>query len=104
MRGPADFGGGPTNRDAKSHTTYVSIDGDKINLRDAGDGGKAVRSWNDTGDTYTEYLMADDRLFMYGTYTKYTVKVYDLGKQNEPDQLYAGDDKHRVSSLAPCGA
>ncbi|MGI5246635.1 Hsp70 family protein [Dactylosporangium sp. CA-139066] len=103
-RGPADFNGDPTNRDTKSRTTYVSVDGDKINLRDAGDGGKILRSWNDSADSYAEYYMADDRLFVYGTSYKYTVKVYDLTKQSEPDQLYAGDDKHRVLAFATCGA
>ncbi|GAA2374998.1 Hsp70 family protein [Dactylosporangium salmoneum] len=103
-RGPADFGGGPTNRDTKSRTTYVSMDGGKINLRDASAGGKVLRSWNDSGDSYSEYAMADDMLIVYGTSSKYTVKVYDLTKQSEPDQLYAGDDKHRVASVSPCGA
>ncbi|MEV6924039.1 Hsp70 family protein [Dactylosporangium sp. NPDC051485] len=103
-RGPADFGGGPTDRDTKSRTTYVSMDGGKINLRDASAGGQILRSWNDSGDSYSEYAMADDMLIVYGTSTKYTVKVYDLTKQSEPDQLYAGDDKHRIASVSPCGA
>ncbi|GAA4243281.1 hsp70 family protein [Dactylosporangium darangshiense] len=104
LRGPADFGGGPTNRDTKSRTKYISIDGGKINLRDATNGGKIVRSWNDTSDSYAEYAMSDDKLFVYGTSYKYTVKAYDLSKEGEPDQLYAGDDKHRISSIATCGA
>ncbi|MEV8516313.1 Hsp70 family protein [Dactylosporangium sp. NPDC051484] len=103
-RGPSDLSGGPTNRDVKSKTTYVSVDGDKINLRDASAGGKVLRSWTNTADSYySDYAMADDMLFVYGTSTKYTVKVYDLSKQGEPDQLYTSDDKHRIASVSTCG-
>ncbi|MER7006706.1 Hsp70 family protein [Dactylosporangium sp. NPDC000555] len=103
-RGPSDFTGDLTNRDGKSKTTYVSVDGDKINLRDAAGNGKVLRSWTNTADSYSGYVMADEMLFVYGSSTKYTVKVYDLSKQGEPDQLYTSDDKRRIASVSTCGA
>ncbi|WP_432984113.1 Hsp70 family protein [Dactylosporangium sp. CA-233914] len=106
QRGPSDLTGGPANRDLKSHTNFVTIDGNKINLRDAGDKGKVLRSWNNTADSYDGFAMYDDRLFVYGTSTKYTVRAYDLTKQGEPEQLYttSADDKRRIADVAACGS
>nr|BFE63999.1 hypothetical protein GCM10020063_085250 [Dactylosporangium thailandense] len=103
-RGPSDLVGAPANRELKSRTQFVTIDDDKINLRDSGSG-KVVRSWNDTADSSAGYAMYDQRLFVYGTSSKYTIKAYDLTKTGEPEQLYtAPDDKRRIVDVAACGS
>jgi len=102
-RGPTDIGGNPTNRDLKSRTQFVTIDGDKINLRSAGTN-KVVRSWNNTAGSYAGYALFDGRLFVYGTSTKYTIKAYDLGKDGEPVQIFtAPDEKRQIENVAACG-
>ncbi|WP_426509435.1 Hsp70 family protein [Dactylosporangium sp. McL0621] len=102
-RGPTDIGGGPANRDLKSATQFVTVDGDKINLRKAANH-EIVRSWNDTAGSYAGYAMFDQRLFVFGTSTKYTIKAYDLSKSGEPVQIYtAPDDKREIQAMAACG-
>ncbi|MEU7865324.1 Hsp70 family protein [Dactylosporangium sp. NPDC049140] len=103
QRGPTDIGGGPMNPDLKARNQFVTVDGDKINLRKAANH-EIVRSWNDTAGSYAGYAMFDQRLFVFGTSTKYTIKAYDLSKTGEPVQIYtAPDDKREITKVAPCG-
>ncbi|MFI5905977.1 Hsp70 family protein [Dactylosporangium sp. NPDC051541] len=103
QKGPSDLSGAPTNRELKSRTQFVTIEDGKINLRNASK--NIVRSWNTTGDSYTKYAMYDDRLFAWGSSSKYTLKAYDLSKEGEPEQLYsAPDEKRTIQDLAVCGA
>jgi hypothetical protein len=104
-RGPSDLAGAPMSRDLKSRTTLITVDGDKINLRDAGDRGKVQRSWNDKSDSYAVHAAYDGTLFIYGSSTKFTIRAFDLSKQGQPEQIYtASDDKRKILDVAPCGA
>ncbi|WP_433213255.1 Hsp70 family protein [Dactylosporangium sp. CS-047395] len=100
-KGPSDLTGAPANRDLKSRSQFVTIDGDKINLRAAATG-KVVRTWDDTSGYSTGYALFDQRLFVYGTSSKYTIKVFDLSKTAEPVQIYTSPDR-TVEDLAMCG-
>ncbi|WP_432834076.1 Hsp70 family protein [Dactylosporangium sp. CA-092794] len=103
-RGPSDLSGNPSNRDVKSRSSLVTLDSGKINLRDVGKKGTITRTWNDTSDSYATYVVFDNLLFVYSTSANYTVKVYDLTKQSEPEQIFTTpDDKRRIADLQPCG-
>ncbi|GAA3283961.1 Hsp70 family protein [Dactylosporangium vinaceum] len=100
--GPSDLTGAPTNRDLKSRTQFITIDGDTINLRNQSS--KIVRSWSNTAGSSAKFAMYGERLFVYGSSTKYTVKAYDLSKDGEPEQLFtAPDDKRQIEDVAACG-
>ncbi|MDG6100935.1 Hsp70 family protein [Dactylosporangium aurantiacum] len=103
LRGPGNYNGVSINRDMKARDDLISIDGDdKIRLINATNGTE-IRSWNNVGEYGAEYLAHDDKLFVAGGSTKYTVNAYDLSSAGEPSQIYSfGNDKVEIVDMAPC--
>ncbi|MEV0134909.1 Hsp70 family protein [Dactylosporangium sp. NPDC050688] len=103
LRGPGNYSGGPTSRDMKARDDLISIDGDdKIRLINATNG-EEIRSWNNVGEYGAQYLAHDDKLFVAGGSTKYTVNAYDLASAGEPSQIYSfANDEVKIVGMAPC--
>ncbi|GAB3868026.1 Hsp70 family protein [Dactylosporangium cerinum] len=103
LRGPGNYSGVSTSRDMPARDDLISIDGDdKIRLINATKG-EEIRSWNNVGEYGAKYLAHDDKLFVAGGSTKYTVNAYNLGSAGEPSQIYSfANDKVRLIDWSPC--